>query len=56
MIKLIGEYIYETTKNQLQSFIHKPDIVNFSKIREELYGNDIDAQLGQSFREDEMKL
>ena len=38
-----------------ETFIHKPDIANFSKIREELYGNDIDAQLGQSFREDEMK-
>lgn len=38
-----------------ETFIHKPSIEHFSKIREELYGNDINAQLGQSFREDEMK-
>lgn len=38
-----------------ETFIHKPDIEHFSKIREELYGNHVDAQLGQSFREDEMK-
>lgn len=55
LLYLDGRNCFWVERRNKETFIHKPCIEHYSKIREELYGNDIDAQCGQSFRENEVK-
>ena len=55
LLCLDGRNCFWVERRSKETFIHKPCMEHYSKIREELYGNDIEAQYGQSFRENEMK-
>ena len=55
LLCLNGRNCFWVERRNKETFINKPCMEHYSKIREELYGNDIDAQCGQSFRENEVR-